>query len=102
MHRFRLVPLSEFRWPSGDYRDAGTLRLTPHDIERRLAVSFDRGLDDLDYYRALALRLPSGRPVVLNWYERAPEPRQLSVLADASDDLAAALAETLESLALAA
>lgn len=100
VHRFRVVPLSAFSWPSGDYRDAGTLWLTPDDIERSLAISFQRGVDDLDYYRALALLLPTGRRVVLNWYERAPEPRQLSVLADASDDLAAALVETLDALAL--
>jgi len=60
MHSLRGIPLSDFRWPSGDFRDAGTLRLTPEDVEHKLGFSFERGVDDLDYYRALGLELPSG------------------------------------------
>jgi len=100
MHSLRGIPLSDFRWPGGDFRDAGTLRLTPEDVEHKLGFSFERGVDDLDYYRALGLELPSGRRVVLNWYERAPEPRHLAVWADATDDLVLALSETLTGLGL--
>lgn len=101
MATFRIVPSSQqYRWPSGDYRPVALLAVTPEVLEARLGVTFEHGRDDLDEYRELGLELSSGRRVLLNWYERAPEPRGLDLWTDAADDPVAARDETLKALGL--
>ena len=84
----RVFRRGDYRWPSGMDRSAGTFSTSPEVITARTGLEFDRDLDDLDYFRALGLELPSGRHVVLLWYERSPMPA-LSLQIDLADDPAA-------------
>jgi hypothetical protein len=75
-------------------------RATPDDLTARLNLQFETGCDQLDYYRRVGLILPSGRRVVINWYERAPEPRGFTLHTDSEDDFVSAREETLAALEL--
>jgi len=98
--RYRPVSLNDdYRWPSGTSRTAAVFAVTPEAVTARIGLAFEAGVDDLDYFRAVALDLESGRRVLLTWYERSPVPG-LVLEIDGQDDPAAARAETLEALSL--
>ena len=100
MADYRQLRSDELRWPSGSYRSAALLDLPPQALDASRGLTFYAGSDDLDYFRAAAVALPSGRRVALWWYERAPEPRGLELRIDAADDPAAARAEAFAALQL--
>ena len=95
----RLYTRGEYRWPSGIDRAAAVFALTPEEVTARSGLRFESGIDDLDYFRAVGLRLPSGRHAVLLWYERAPV-LGLSLQVDAADDPQAAREEVMSMLGL--
>ena len=76
------------------------LRATPDELEARHGISWLRGHDQLDRDRRAGVVLPSGQCVILQWHERAPEPRGVVVYVDRSDDLSGVRAETLAALGL--
>ena len=97
MIELRVLSLDGFQWPSGDGMDVAMLDIRPEIIEARFGVEFQRGADDLDYVRELAILLPSGHPVVLVWHERAPVPG-LEVRCDVGVPAAVARQEVLAAL----
>jgi hypothetical protein len=98
VERYRQVPLNEdYRWPSGTSRAAAVFAVAPDVVTVRTGLAFEAGVDDLDYFRAVALDLGSGRRVLLTWYERSPVPG-LVLEIDGDDDPEAARAETMEAL----
>lgn len=99
---YRPFAIGAHQWPAGASQPAATLAVNPEVLADWFGVRFERGADERDDYRAAGLELPSGRRVMLWWYERAPEPRGMRVLADRNDDPAAACDETLMVLGLCA
>ena len=100
MNRYgRVFRPSEYRWPSGIDRSAGTFSTRPEHITARTGLEFESDHDDLDYFRAIGLELPSGRHVVLLWYERSPIP-SLSVQIESADDPIAARTDLMATLGL--
>ena len=89
----------DYHWPSGMDRAAATFSVAPETVTERTGIAFESGVDDLDYFRAAGVELPSGRRVVLVWYERSPV-QGLVLEVDAKDDPAAALLETMAALKL--
>jgi hypothetical protein len=102
MGELRVIPPEEFRWPTGVWHSAGLVDAPPQRLEAQAGLAFHSGHDDLDYFRAAGVELPSGRRVVLWWYERAGPPHGLDLRVDAGDDPAAARAEALSALGLSA
>jgi len=96
----RIFALDEHRWPSGIARSAAMFSTTPEAVTARTGVAFESGVDDLDYFRAAGVELPSGRRVLLLWYERAPV-LGLQLEIDSADDPAAARSEAMAALDLA-
>src|SRR5262245_49698654 len=94
--KFELLP-EGFRWPSGDSRIAATFSITPDVVTSRVGIAFERGYDDLDFNRSAYFRLPSGRPVFLVWYDRAPV-LVLELRVDAADNIEEARADAMEAL----
>jgi len=60
------------RWPSGADKAIAVLRAEPKELEERYGLRFSRGQDELDEFQQAALRLDSGRPVLLTRYRRSP------------------------------
>lgn len=87
------------KWPSGIDRTAAVLGFEPDELAAACGIAFHRDLDDLDYFRYAALRLSSGRQVVLLRYERNQHPGT-GIEIDARDDPTAALREVLDALDL--
>lgn len=101
MERFyRTIALSGFAWPTGECRRAADLAVSPEILDGWFGVPLEVGHEGEEPFRVAALELPSGRRVQLRWYEHAPEPRGLRLLADASDDPDQACEETLLVLGL--
>jgi hypothetical protein len=88
-------------WNGAGERAAAMFRITPDELEARCGISWLRGNDQLDFDRRAGLVLPSGQHVILQWYERAPEPRGVVLYVDRSDDLPGVRAQTLAVLGLA-
>lgn len=65
--------LWEYGWPSGADKPAGALHATPAELSAKFKLEFRRGLDDLDAYSQVGLRLPSGRVVQLLRYDAYPD-----------------------------
>ena len=102
MERFyRTIALARFAWPTGECQRAADLAVSPDILDGWFGVPLENGVDGDEPFRAAALELPSGRRVQLRWYERAPEPRGMRLLADVTDDADAACDETLLVLGLA-
>lgn len=95
----KFVQVYDGRWPSGIDKALAVLRLEPEDLEPRYGVRFTPGCDDLDEFREAALRLHSGRPVLLMRYRRSPGPGTL-VSIDDGDDASEALEELRDALEL--
>jgi hypothetical protein len=88
------------RWPSGESRFIATLALEPVDLAARHGASFVAWESDgLGPCEGAAVRLPSGRHLLLTRYEHQPEPGT-HVEADWEDDPADALRELLAVLEL--
>lgn len=88
------------RWPSGQSRFVATLALEPHELAARYGASFIRWeADGLGPCEGAAVRLPSGRHLLLTRYELQPEPGT-HVEADWADDPAEARRELLAALEL--
>jgi hypothetical protein len=86
-------------WPSGIDKALAVLRLEPEDLEPRYGVRFTPGRDDLDEFQEAALRLRSGRPILLMRYRRTPG-RGTTVSIDDGDDASEALDELCHALDL--
>jgi hypothetical protein len=88
-------------WPSG-HGDLVAVISTPIEIlSDRYGLSLFQGSDNLDAYRAAAVRLRSGRHVGLLRHEGAPVPGT-ELHADAADDFLSALREFLDAFELSA
>jgi hypothetical protein len=77
----------------------GLLRLAPDELRDLYALDFVQDSDDLDYFEASVIRLPSGRLVALLRHRGNPAPGT-EILVEASDDRTAARAELLRALNL--
>ena len=101
MHRVTTFALdSSTAWNGADERAAAKLRVTPEELEARCGITFEPGHDQLDFDRRAGLVLPSGQRVVLQWYERAPEPRGVAVYVDRAEGVSTAVDQTLAVLGL--
>lgn len=87
------------RWPSGDSRFVATLALEPHELARYGASFITWEADGLGPCEGAAVRLPSGRHLLLTRYALQPEPGT-HVEADWEDDPADALRELMAALEL--
>jgi hypothetical protein len=86
-------------WPSG-YGDAiAVVRVQPDHFSRVFGLNFFSGCDNLDDYKAGAIRLRSGRMLGLLRHVGSPDPGT-EVHADASDDFVSALREFLDAFDL--
>jgi hypothetical protein len=100
-HRVKTFALDgSTAWNGVEERAAAKLRVTPEELEARCGITFERGHDELDFDRRAGVVLPSGQRVVLQWYERAPEPRGVVVYVDRAEAVATALDQTLAVLGL--
>lgn len=98
MHtRFRQVQPEP--WPSGYGEIMALLNASPESLAARFGLSFFEGTDNLDDYRAAAIRLPSGRRIALVRHIGAAF-SGVEVHADAHDEPAMVVDELLESLDL--
>jgi hypothetical protein len=88
------------RWPSGTDKTIGVIKYEPEDLTERSGVRFTAGSDESDEFVEAALRLPSGRPILLTRYAHDSF-RGTAVHADSLDDAELARAEVLEALRLA-
>ena len=84
--------VSDGRWPNGIDKPIAVLRSDPEELQREFGVRFTAGSDDLDEFHEAALRLSSGRPVLLTRYRRSPG-RGTTVSVDRLDDATEALNE---------
>ena len=87
-------------WKGAEERAGAKLRVTPEDLEVRCGITFERGHNQLDFDRRAGVVLPSGQRVVLQWYEREPEPRGVVIYVDRAEGVATAIAQTLAVLGL--
>jgi len=62
------------RWPSGIDKPIAVLRAEPAELSKRYGLRFTAGSDDFDEFQEAALKLRSGRPVLLYRYSRSPSP----------------------------
>jgi hypothetical protein len=93
------VQVFEGRWPSGDAKPIAVLRQEPDELAKRLPIRFTAGRDDLDEYVEAALRLPSGRGILLIRHRHSPYPGT-EVQADSEDAADEARKELLSALVL--
>jgi hypothetical protein len=87
------------RWPGGIDKPIAILRAEPAELARRYRVRFTNGQDELDEFQEAALKLKSGRQILLTRYRRSPGPGT-TVSVDRLDDATAALGELRELLEL--
>jgi hypothetical protein len=87
----------EHRWPSDADKPIGALRLQPSELGRQYHLDFRSGIDDLDAYVQVGLRLPSGRVVQLLRYD-AYEDAGTFVFVDREDDPESARRELIAAL----
>ena len=92
-----LFSRDDYSWPSGLPRAAALFNTWPQEVTHRTGIAFESGVDDLDYYRAAGVELPSGRRIILLWHERAPV-LGLELLIDLADEPDAARTETMAAL----
>jgi hypothetical protein len=86
-------------WPSG-YGDAiAVVRIHPDHFSRAFGLTFFSGSDNLDAYRAAAIRLRSGRMLGLLRHVHSPDVGT-EVHADTSDDFVSGLREFLDAFDL--
>ena len=93
--------LADHKWTTGVPRAIASLHDDPDRLAKRLRVKFQEDSDDLDRFRQVYLRLPSGRVVVLRRHVRNPVPGT-AVYAEAKDSPSDALTELLEATGLSA
>lgn len=85
-------------WPSGMHTVVGVLNVRPEELSRTHGLVFRDNSDDLDGMSEAALRLSSGRAVLL---VRRPEPSPgTEVWADSADNPERAMDELLEAMRL--
>ena len=90
----------EYRWPSGRSREAAVFTVSPDALMGRTSLAFEVGIDDqLGPTRGAGVALPSGRRVLLMWYENSPVPG-LALEIDGSDDPEMARREVMSALGL--
>jgi hypothetical protein len=87
----------EYRWPSNADKPVGALRLGPSELGERYHLHFRPGLDDLDAYIQVGLRLPSGRVVQLLRYDAYADAGTF-VFVDREDDAESARRELVSAL----
>ena len=90
---------TEGAWPSGRDRAAAVLNESVSALQDRLGVSFQPGVDDLDSFVELPLRLPSGRLALLMRYD-GERHGGATVYIDFDDATSPALEELVQSLDL--
>jgi hypothetical protein len=88
-------------WPGGRSKTIAVLRWPPEEIADQAGVTFETGIDDLDYWQALAIETGSVGQLWLWRYLRNPFPGT-EVLADLSVTVRDALAATLATLRISA
>lgn len=86
-------------WPSDADKPIGALDAAPDELSERFGLEFQRGLDDLDAYSQVAVRLPSGRVVQLVCYD-AYRDHGTILFVDQEDDGADARREFLLSMGM--
>jgi hypothetical protein len=87
------------RWPSGGDKPVALLAAEPDELVQRYGLRFTEGVDDLDEFREAALRLRSGRPVLLVRYRHQPGPGT-TVSIDQADHPAQAIRELRDAFRL--
>jgi hypothetical protein len=93
----RFTQVEKGRWPNGIDKPIAVLRAEPDELAARYGLQFRAGSDDFDRFQEAALRLRSGRPVLLYRYERSPSTGttvtidQVDRAREALDELIAAL-----------
>ena len=90
---------TEYRWPNGIDKAAAILSAEPPELSERHGMNFIADVDSLGSYLAAALRLPSGRLVVLSRHQGDPG-TGTSVYVDLLDDADAARRELTQLLGL--
>jgi hypothetical protein len=91
--------VQEGSWPSGDAKPVAVLKAEPDELTERLNIKFTDGRDDLDFFREAAVRLESGRLLLLVRYQNAPIPGT-QVHADSMDSPVDARRELLHAFGL--
>lgn len=74
------------RWPSGSSVPLAALRFSPDELANRYGLEFERDLDDLEYYKLAAIRLPDGSQAWLERHDGDPVSNTLAHV-DASANL---------------
>ena len=95
----RFTQVTKGRWPTGIDKPIAVLRAEPDELSERYGLRFHAGSDDLDRFQEAALRLGSGRPVLLYRYERSPS-AGTTVTVDQGDHAREALDELCAALHL--
>lgn len=95
----RIVQVQPEPYPSGYGEVAAVLDLNLEDVAERYSLNLYRGADNLGYYTAAAIQLPSRRRVGLLRHEGLPL-GETELHADAHDDPDAAMRELLDALDL--
>ena len=101
MERYHQVfARDNYRWPSGRSYEAAVFAVTPDVLMARTSLVFEAGIDDqLGPTQGAGVALPSGRRVLLMWYEQSPVPG-LALEVDGSDDPQTARDEVMTALGL--
>lgn len=86
-------------WPSGYGEAIALIEPSPEWLSAEYGFSFFEGTDNLDDYRAAAVKLPSGRMVGILRHAGAPY-EGVEVHADVRDDVRDAVRELLQALEL--
>ena len=97
---YQVFTRDNYRWPSGASRPAASYMITPDALMARTDLVFEPGIEEgLGPILGAGVALPSGRRVLLLWYEEAPV-RQLILEIDAGDHPALACAEVMAALGM--
>ncbi|HST61686.1 MAG TPA: hypothetical protein VLK84_23475 [Longimicrobium sp.] len=95
----KIVQVPPQPWPSGYGEIIAMIPMAPESLVDRYALELFEGSDNLGYYDAAVIQLPSGRRMGLAHRRGVPEPG-VEVHADVQDDTSDAVHELLEVLGL--
>jgi len=87
------------RWPSGYGEVIAMIHVAPESLVERYSLELFEGSDNLGYYDAAMIQLPSGRRVGLVRHRGDPTPG-IEVHADIQDNTTDAVREVLQVLGL--